>query len=300
MTRPVVLGASALAVAAALLLAARARPRVVASHAASRGQVGAAAADSFLALARAGTARFADPAAAGRAGFRRVGVEFPAMGEHWVNLARVMADTLDASSPPVLTYARIHGRLALVGVGYTDIMAGGERVPAFATAHWHEHNGSIAEESLARPAVGGAFGGAAPRVAILHAWAWVPNPAGPFVTDNAALPFVRHGLRPTAGADPRLVAALALAAGEADYYELMSRPDDGGSIDDSVARAVLARHAAAALALVRGAGDSLDVGTRTALLARWRLLWQDVAHAIPERAGAARRLREHGDVHGHH
>ena len=301
MSRAVAAAALATLAAGALVVtAARQRAGRAPSHRhAATLAAGRADADSFLALARRGTERYADPAVAGREGFRRVGVEFPAMGEHWVNLARVMADTLDAASPSVLTYARIRGRLTLVGVGYTDIMSPGEQPPAFQREHWHEHNGSIAEESLARPASGGARDDAL-RVAILHAWTPLANPAGAFVTDNVALPFARHGLAPAEGADPRLVAALALAAGTADYYELASRGDDARAPGDTVARALLARHAAGAAAAVGGAGDTLDVARREALLGRWDALWREVGRAHPARARTAARLRTAGDVHVHH
>ena len=59
-------------------------------------------------------------------GFRPVGVEFPAMGEHWVNLARVMADTLDPAMPPVLIYVMVNGKPQLGGVAFTDLLGRGE------------------------------------------------------------------------------------------------------------------------------------------------------------------------------
>ena len=302
MTRRGAVGAVALVAAGALLVdALGARPQASPASGEAVAVLAPAVADAFLEHARAGTARYADPAVASREGFRRVGVEFPAMGEHWVNLARVMADTFDAASPSVLAYARVRGKLTLVGVGYTDIMAASEQPPAFEHRHWHEHNGSIAEESLARSTMQAAPGSAGLRVAILHAWAWLPNPDGPFITDNPALPYARHGLARPADDEPRLRAALSLAAGTVDYYELASRADEPHPSGDAAAvRALLSRYAAAAATEVAGTGGSLGVHERAALLSRWDALWRDLAIAVPERGGVSARLRAAGEVHAHH
>ncbi|MGH7627661.1 MAG: hypothetical protein ACREOJ_20390 [Gemmatimonadaceae bacterium] len=40
---------------------------------------------------------------------------------------------------------------------------------------------------------------------MLHAWLWLPNPAGMFASDNWALPFVRAGV-PVPLADPSAAA----------------------------------------------------------------------------------------------
>ena len=104
---------------------------------------------AFVAAARAGAARYRSRDAAIADGFRPVGVEFPAMGEHWVNLARVMADTLDPAMPPVLIYVMVNGKPQLGGVGFTDLLSRGESVGRVPGARfWHEHNGSITEESF--------------------------------------------------------------------------------------------------------------------------------------------------------
>jgi hypothetical protein len=105
---------------------------------------------SFVAAARAATVRYRSQEAAVADGYRRVGTDFPSMGEHWVNLALVMADTFIAAKPPVLTYIQVGGAPRLAGVAYTALLDRGERLPDFAPArgHWHEHNGSIVEESF--------------------------------------------------------------------------------------------------------------------------------------------------------
>ena len=57
----------------------------------------------------------------------------------------------------------------------------------------------------------------APRLAILHAWVWAPNPDGVFVTDNWTLPFVRLGLV-LPNADDRNASRAASLVTDAEYY----------------------------------------------------------------------------------
>src|SRR5690349_4193807 len=77
------------------------------SRHASRARV--AAPNEFVAAARAATQRYQSQEAAIADGFRRVGGDFPAMGEHWVNLPQVMADSFAPATPSVLTYIRVGG-----------------------------------------------------------------------------------------------------------------------------------------------------------------------------------------------
>ena len=255
---------------------------------------------AFLYAARAGTARYRDQQAAVRDGFRRVGVEFPAMGEHWVNMARIMADTLDAAQPPVLTYATVRGRPVLVGVAYTDLLSPGERPPAFRREAWHEHNGSITEESIpTRIAV--VVDPTAPRLAILHAWAWLANPAGAFVTDNWTLPFERLGLEPVA-ASREVVGALSLAGGGAEYYRLAVAGDALSPADDAALERLLSLYADRVRAALRTSpGPALDAAAERRLAAEWDALWRDVVRALPDRAAAVDRVRAGtGAEHGAH
>ena len=153
----------------------------------------------MLAAAREGTMRYRSIDSAIADGFKRVGVEFPAMGEHWVNVARVLENRFDPARPSVLTYITDGGRRRLAGVAFTALLADGEQPPSSAApqVYWHEHNGSVAEESLPLHHAAGTaadVGSGAPRLSILHAWVWLPNPAGPFVTDNWTLPLARVGI----------------------------------------------------------------------------------------------------------
>lgn len=259
----------------------------------------------FVAQAREGTRRYRSQEAAIADGFKRVGVEFPAMGEHWVSLQRVMEDSLVPTRPAVLIYVNVDGAPRLAGVAYTALLHGGEQPPAFPSADaWHEHNGLVEEESLplghhATPAPAAPAGeDAAPRFSILHAWVWTPNPDGVFVTDNRSLPLVRLGVAPPAAgraADSRdAVNALALATDVEAYHLLMLRTSLGLSAPEEAAAArVLADHggrAAREVGAVRRA-RRLTAPDSARLAALWGALWVDLERALPGRASELRALR---------
>ncbi len=103
----------------------------------------------FIADARVGTRRYVDQQHAIDDGFTRVGVEFPAMGEHWVSLARVMENAFDAKRPSILIYSNTAGGPRLAGVAYSRLLRGREEPPPFPFAGaWHEHSGTVTEGSL--------------------------------------------------------------------------------------------------------------------------------------------------------
>lgn len=255
------------------------------------------AAERFVAAARAGTTRYQSREAAIADGYKRVGVEFPAMGEHWVSLARILEDTVVPGRPSVLIYVTVNGEPRLAGVAYTDLLEPGETLPASpAPGAWHEHNGAVDEESLPL----GHHAAHAPsnradgelRLSILHAWVWTRNPEGTFVTDNWVLPFTRFGLAPDTSRE--LAHALALAADEEEYHLLML----GTAIpltprEEAAARRVLERRRASAAEIVtsvRGEG-TVSAARREALVGEWRALWTDLEGALPGRVPALRRLR---------
>src|SRR5438309_11932869 len=102
----------------------------------------------FVAQARAATARFQDITVAIAENYVRVGPDFPAMGEHWVRGESVMRSE-STPMPAILTYATIDGRLALTGVVYTLVRLPGVELPDLPpSAEWHDHVGTIDEESL--------------------------------------------------------------------------------------------------------------------------------------------------------
>jgi hypothetical protein len=257
----------------------------------------------FVARAREGTARYRDQQAAIDAGFRRVGVDFPAMGEHWVSLQRVMADSFDATTPSVLTYVRVDGVPTLAGVAYTALLDPGEALPAFATAKpfWHEHNGTVVEESFPPAEHTDPPDAGEAHLAILHAWVWIDNPDGVFTTDNWSLPYARAGVQaPRVGA-AELAAALSLGTGGADYYLLAARNagrlSDGEALSAERLLRAEASRIAAHVACMR-ARHALDPAEERELVERWRALWDAVAGVAPDRAASIRPLAR--AAHGAH
>ena len=259
----------------------------------------------FIAEAREGTRRYQLQETAIADGYRRVGVDFPAMGEHWVNLQRVMADSFAAPEPSVLVYVRVNGRPTLAGVAYTALLEPGERPPSFPPARrfWHEHNGTVAEESFPighhATDVGGGTDGGALRLAILHAWVWMQNPEGVFATDNWTLPFIRLGIAPPTEWSPAATRALALALDGEEYYALMLRTSMRlTSAEEALATAILSRSRERAKSV-------LVTPTRQRHLARtdegrlsalWSAMWEELERALPRRVPQLRAVRGHLDM----
>ena len=247
----------------------------------------------FVAAARIATVRYQSQDSAIADGFHRVGDDFPAMGEHWVNLAQIMADSFAPSKPTVLTYIHVNGAPRLAGVAYTALLGPGEEPPPYAPAeaHWHEHNGSIAEESfLSGHDVHARRGDL--RLAILHAWVWIENPDGVFVTDNWALPFARLNLAPSIHAyDAARVASLATDAC-AYYRDALNEVLSPTANERLRYEAVLDRFAHTADGVLRSAREKGRLSSdETNQLARlWPALWRALVTALPDRAAALRAL----------
>lgn len=233
------------------------------------------AAAEFVSRVRAATARYQDQAAAIADGYRRVGPDFPSMGEHWISVPLIVGGTVDPDHPPILEYATLEGRPTLVGVAYTQLVRSGlpdAALPARPT-DWHYHAGTVNEESFILGHAEAGHGHAAPegpRIAVLHAWVWVENPAGLFATDNWALPYRRLGLPVPATAGPAPASlAMALAAGGEGYFRTLLQlryhppPEQERAIQD-----LLTEEATAIRTL---ATSSAPPGPE-ALAARWRAL----------------------------
>lgn len=255
----------------------------------------------FIATAKRAAARYRMQDAAIADGFRPVGVEFPAMGEHWVSLQRVMANTIDPALPSVLIYVTVNGRPTLGGVGYTNLLRSGEPVPMTpAAGFWHEHNGSVAEESFPlRHQMGqasSANGDDGLRLAILHLWTEIPNDLGPFATDNWRLPLRRLGYRaPHLGAEA--IQGVSLAQDETGYYALMLRvalhPSDREDIiiDRALAdaRATAMAHVTALRAVM--SRTAAGPGEEAALADAWDGMWNALSEQLPGRRSQLRALR---------
>ena len=250
--------------------------------------------NDFVRIARAATARYASRDAAIADGFRRVGTDFPAMGEHWVNLPQVMADSFTPARPSVLTYITVAGTPRLAGVAYTRLLAPNEQPPDFAPArgHWHEHNGSIVEESfLAGHGTSSPHGDL--RLAILHAWIWIDNPDGLFVTDNWSLPFARLGAAAPNGTHD-VARSATLATSAAEYYRQAIDEALAPSSDERARlEGILAAYQEQASAALRPATDRgrLTPDEVDRLASLWPQLWHALETALPARAPALREVR---------
>ncbi len=195
----------------------------VAGPGTSRGQHHArytADVDSFLADARAATEKFKRLEAAIAAGYRKVGPDFPGMGEHWVHVGRAVADELNPRRPAVLSYLRVNKEPVLTGVAYAIPLQPDESPPSFPfPGAWHVHTGTVADETLhLNPDHMHHTRRDTPRLAMIHAWIWTEHPSGVFSQDNWALPFIRLQLPLPAKIPPQAGKALFLDTGGVNYY----------------------------------------------------------------------------------
>lgn len=259
----------------------------------------------FIADARAATQRYVDKQRAIDDGFTRVGVEFPAMGEHWVSLARVMENVLDAKRPSILIYSNTARGPQLAGVAYSRLLRGREQPPAFPfTGAWHEHSGTVTQGSFplshaSHPARGTSDGsspeGDAPRFFVLHAWIWTSNPDGMFVTDNWSLPQHRVGLPVDHRLDRSVVRALALAQDDDEYHRLVLRTTLSltDREDSVVARILDAQRLRATRAMSSSrAGERLAPRAEKELQATWNELWLALEGALPKRRRELKQVRD--------
>lgn len=263
-------------------------------------------ADSLAALVRTireATVRFQDRTAAIREGYRKLGPDFPAMGEHWIQPGLVVAGELDPTRPPVLSYATLEGQVTLTGVAFTVPLGEKEEPPPFLGRKevWHDHSKRVDEESLLLNHAGATapsnrVGGRGPRLAMVHVWAWTENPEGVLVQHNWALPFRRVGLPVPEDASSAARRALSLAGGGVAYYETLLSAALGGSPEEEDERRRVLRAHGARVETWLGQQDrggevprarQLDLEP---LVTTWESLWE----ALEEGRSAAAResLRE--------
>lgn len=235
---------------------------------------------AFLREVETATARFQDPDSAVRLGYRRVGPDFPGMGQHWVNPGLVLSGGVDPAHPQILTYVDVEGSPRLTGVAFAAPLAPDEAPPAgpLPPALWHDHGGSLDEEALILESPHTADHAASgPRLAMVHVWFWPDNPDGPFAQNNWALGWARRGFVPPDRIDPSVARALFLVdGGEAYYARLLGRivPEANGAIREAVRRAAL-RASAVVEKLPEGA-DRLGGADAEALRGIWQGLWDQL------------------------
>lgn len=250
-------------------------------------QVAPEAPEAFLAAVEKASRRFEHPESAIAQGYRRLGPDFPGMGEHWVHPSLVIAGTLDPERPPVVSYTTVGSEQRLIGVAFTRVLEGDDGPPPgpFPASAWHDHTGGVDEESLllSGPA---SMHHSAPgfRLAMVHVWISVPNPDGVFAQNNWALPFLRAGLATPERVSSSAARALSLAGvGEAFYEELLR---DGVALRGDAL--------AAAMAAFARAGDRAEAWLATGppaseitqdslneLEAIWSMLWRELDLTLP-------------------
>jgi hypothetical protein len=253
---------------------------------------------SFVASARAATARYRDQAAARADGYRRIGPDFPTMGEHWLSSSIAVRPEVDPAHPPILEYVTVSGRPVLAGVAYTQLVRDAPPqapIPAPAAA-WHFHRGSVDEESFVLSHAAAAADDrapAGPRIAVLHAWLWLENPAGLFATDNWALPWRRLGLEPPSwigsGSAGELAAALA-AGGDRYFATLLRYREDLTPEQASRVGALLEGHRGEIRALLEETGDPSRPAEQSRLASAWLGVEEDLVRVC----SSCRLVEAHG------
>ncbi len=249
-----------------------------------------AAIDSLLGIARRASETFSDRSAAIAAGYRRVGMDFPSMGEHWVNPALVLEERFDVARPAILTYTVVQGRPTLLGVVYAIPLAPGVEPPAAfgPEATWHEHNGSVEEESLLpeHHSMSMPSSVSGTRLAILHAWVRAPNPDGVFAAENWALPFLRVGLDVPVGFPKGAARAISLLSGGERYFRELAGEAANAAVAPAlercadVARSVVSRARARGHALGPADLEELDGAWSAAVMEVGKAAGADVAKRI--------------------
>lgn len=265
-------------------------------------------AEGFLAEVARAVDRYRDRSVAIRYGYRRVGPDFPGMGEHWVNPGLVLSGGVDPSRPQILTYLDVDGTVHLTGAAFAVPLARDETPPSapLGSHVWHDHGGSLDEEALVLESPTSMHhdpGG--PRLAMFHTWLWPENPDGPLAQNNWTLPWVRIGLEPPARPDPLVARALSLGGEGAAYYRLLLTRAAGlvptREPDAQTARileAAVARAAERVSAILEGraGGRVLATAESTRLRTAWTELWDEVRRDVGDRAWS--RLRPAFDAWG--
>jgi hypothetical protein len=245
----------------------------------------------FAAQAHPSVEAFRDRSAAIAAGYRRVGMDFPSMGEHWLNTSLLFLGRFDIAKPAMLSYATIEGRPVLTGVVYALLLKPGElppRVPG-GRGMWHDHSGTLDAESALPVHHGAKSDTSVMRFVVLHAWVGVPNPAGLFEADNWALPYARSGVPIPDPLSIGAARALSLLSGAKAYFVALAETE--GAARDAVAPALdsCARAAAPIAKRMRVNGNSA-----TADIAALEDAWRTALNTIASVSGTSVAARLNG------
>lgn len=173
--------------------------------------------DEILAEVRQATARYLDIERARADGFVQLSGMEPRHGYHFARvdagsliMAALGGGQLDLARPPMLLYVERAGVWQLAGVEYA--LPARPSANPFPGAEWHQHEASchyrdFRELPAARagecppthPVSGAPFVQWHPTLAVVHVWAWYPNPDGPFAAENAYLAAYGGAAAPATG-----------------------------------------------------------------------------------------------------
>ena len=105
---------------------------------------------AFIESARAATTKYQDRSVAIADGYRQIGTDFPAMGEHWINIGLLFDGKFDPAHPEVLTYVIVSGKPRLLGVAYVLPLLPGEFAPDWPASKeaWHDHFRTLEDETV--------------------------------------------------------------------------------------------------------------------------------------------------------
>jgi hypothetical protein len=161
--------------------------------------------EEVVAEVRRATEQYQDIARARADGFVQVSGMEARHGYHFMNInapmltaAGMVASTLDLARPPMLLYVERDGVWKLAGVEYA--LTALPRPNPLPGSEWHRHEASChyrdyrevpapraADCPTKHPESSEPFVLWHPAFAVVHVWAWIPSPDGPFSGENPAL-----------------------------------------------------------------------------------------------------------------
>lgn len=161
--------------------------------------------EEVVAEVRRATEQYQDIARARADGFVQVSGMEARHGYHFMNInapmltaAGMVASTLDLARPPMLLYVERDGVWKLAGVEYA--LTALPRPNPLPGSEWHRHEASChyrdyrevpapraADCPTKHPESNEPFVLWHPAFAVVHVWAWIPSPDGPFSEENPAL-----------------------------------------------------------------------------------------------------------------
>lgn len=248
--------------------------------------------EAFVARALDATRPFRDRNEAIRAGYRKLGADFPGMGEHWVNPGLIVRGAVDPARPPVLSYVVIDGEPVLTGLAFTLPLAPDAEPPSepFGAHAWHDHSGDVDEETLLLNHPASRHGGGSGyRLSMVHVWTDLENPDGLLAQNNWRLPWLRVGVEPPAGADREAARGVSLGFSGRDFYaELLEAAAPGmGPGEKAEVEEALDRWAGRVETLVEEARAPGAGPDAAAFREAWRGFWEEVRAGVTPATWAA-------------